>query len=82
MGRGGGVCGRGGNISTSHEIHIIDPQRAMIYFNSMPQPEHIPALLLEEPVLSSANPALQWSSKTSNEPCQCTPEQRRGPDPS
>ena len=38
----------------------------------MPRLEHIPALLLGEPVLSSANPALQWPSKTSNEPCQCT----------
>lgn len=49
----------------SHAICIMDPQRAMIYCNSMPRPEHIPALLLREPVLSSANPAKLATSPAS-----------------
>jgi len=61
----------------------MDPQRAMIYFNSMPRPVHSPALLLGEPMLSPANPALQWpSNEPSTEPCQCTPVQKRRPGPS
>lgn len=50
-------------ISTSHEVCLMEPQRVIISFTSMPQPEQIPALLLGEPVVRVQS-TLQSTSST------------------
>lgn len=69
-------------ISASHEIYLMEPQRVMISFSSMLQPEQIPALLLGEPVMGSVNQLCSVPAKLVMSVVLCVLVQRKGPGPS